>query len=86
MKKLIAAIIIGCITSTSYGLMLNKPEVDTTMMLVAHTKYIYKNNIKPGDEPNDLVKAMRVCIVTQMTEPGCHEILENRVLQVIINE
>lgn len=61
-------------------------DIATTRMLVVHTKYMYKYNISPTTQPNDLLKAIRVCIVKHMQEAGCNEILDSAIVKVLIDE
>ena len=86
MKRLITSLVLGGLISVGYaGQGLNEQEVKTTLMLVAHTKYMYKYNISPKTEPSNFLKAVRVCIITQMKEPGCDELLDNKLVKILID-
>ena len=86
MRRLVSGLVMAGMITSSFGLEFTTPVEQTTLLLVAHSKYMYKHKVNPNHEPTEILKAMRVCIVTQMSEVGCPLLLETTEIQGLIND
>ena len=75
MKKYIVGLVGIGLISQSFAFIWTPRHEDTLLMLVAHTNYMYERGVKPTDDPDPILQAMRLCIVDQMKEPGCKILL-----------